>query len=430
MKCFFRSLLFIVSTIFLCCSEDTNLSNSNSVESFPNILLIIADDMGKDATYGFDEGSIKPQTPNINSIKSNGITFNNFWSYPTCSPTRASIITGKYGYRTGVKWAGDILPNNEISLQKYIKQNTGNRYKTALIGKWHLSGNTDFDANDFGIDYYSGILGGAVQNYFQWDLTNDGGTNSQSGYTSKIFSDLAIDWIDDQDQPWFLWLAYNAPHTPFHRPPLIMHSQGQLSNYTQGVDPMPYYLAAVEAMDFQIGRILSSLTQDELENTVIIFMGDNGTPNQVSQLPFRNNSVKGSLYQGGINVPIFISGIGVNRQGDDYNLLTSTDLFSTIAQISGVSTAEIHDSKSFKNLFSSDQGHRNYQYSEMSSPNHDRWAISDGQYKLIIESGGTDEFYDLLADPYENSNLMNEGLSTNQASRKADLEAELLSIRD
>lgn len=430
MKCFFRSLLFIVSTIFLCCSEDTNLHNSNSVESFPNILLIIADDMGKDATYGFDEGSIKPQTPNINSIKSNGITFNNFWSYPTCSPTRASIITGKYGYRTGVKWAGDILPNNEISLQKYIKQNTGNRYKTALIGKWHLSGNTDFDADDFGIDYYSGILGGAVQNYFQWDLTTDGGTNSQSGYTSKIFSDLAIDWIDDQDQPWFLWLAYNAPHTPFHRPPLIMHSQGQLSNYTQGVDPMPYYLAAVEAMDFQIGRILSSITQDELENTVIIFMGDNGTPNQVSQLPFRNNSVKGSLYQGGINVPIFISGSGVNRQGDDYNLLTSTDLFSTIAQISGVSTAEIHDSKSFINLFSSDQEHRNYQYSEMSSPNHDRWAISDGQYKLIIELGGTDEFYDLLADPYENSNLMNEGLSTNQASRKADLEAELISIRD
>ena len=123
-----------------------------------------------------------------------------------------------------------------------------------------------------------------------------------------------------------------------------MHNQGNLPNYAEGMDPMPYYLAAIEAMDFQIGRFLNGLPQQERANTIIIFMGDNGTPNQVAQSPYTNNTVKGSLYQGGINVPLLISGQGVQRTADDYNLINSTDLFSTIAQLAGVSAAEIHDS--------------------------------------------------------------------------------------
>ena len=141
-----KKIIFTYSTFLLFmalslvgCSSDSDNSSNNSVdpivtpESYPNILLIIADDMGKDATFGFSEGILKPQTPHINSIKNSGITFQNFWSYPTCSPTRASIITGKYGYRTGVKWAGDVLPNTETSLQQYIKEETGSRYSSAVI---------------------------------------------------------------------------------------------------------------------------------------------------------------------------------------------------------------------------------------------------------------------------------------------------------
>ena len=120
------------------------------------------------------------------------------------------------------------------------------------------------------------------------------------------------------------------------------------------MDPMPYYLAAIEAMDFQIGRFLNGLSQQERDNTVIIFMGDNGTPNQAGQSPYANNAVKGSLYQGGINVPLFVSGHGVQRIADDFNLINSTDLFSTIAQLTGVSASEIHDSKSFKHLLTAD----------------------------------------------------------------------------
>ena len=429
-------LLFMALSLVGCSSDSDNSSNNSfdpivTPESYPNILLIIADDMGKDATFGFSEGILKPQTPHINSIKNSGITFQNFWSYPTCSPTRASIITGKYGYRTGVKWAGDVLPNTETSLQQYIKEETGSRYSSAVIGKWHLSGNSgSFDPSAFGIDSYAGLLGGGLQNYFQWNLTNDQGTNPQSGYSSKIFTDLAMDWVGAQEQPWFLWLAYNAPHTPFHSPPSIMHNQGELANYSDGMDPMPYYLAAIEAMDFQIGRLLNGLTQEERDNTIILFMGDNGTPNEVGQSPYAGNAVKGSLYQGGINVPLFVSGKGVQRTGNDYNLLTSTDLFSTIAQLAGGSSTEIHDSKSFKELLTINDGQRAFQYSEMESPNASKWAISNGDYKLIVRANGAQELYDLLSDPYESENLIGAALSLEGIDAKTALEAELHVIRN
>jgi arylsulfatase A-like enzyme len=433
----YRAFLLLMALSLIACSSDSGGYSDNSVdpiiapESYPNILLIIADDMGRDATFGFNEGSLKPITPHINSIKNSGITFQNFWSYPTCSPTRASIITGKYGYRTGVKWAGDVLPSTERSLQKYIKEETGSRYNSAVIGKWHLSGNnSSLDRSAFGIDYYAGLMGGGLQNYFQWNLTNDLGTNLQSGYSSKIFTDLAMDWVGAQDQPWFLWLAYNAPHTPFHKPPSIMHNQGELTNYSEGMDPMPYYLAAIEAMDFQIGRLINGLTQEERDNTIILFMGDNGTPNEVGQSPYPDNAVKGSLYQGGINVPLFVSGKGVQRTGNDYNLLTSTDLFSTIAQLAGVDSDEIHDSKSFMNLLTTDDGQRAFQYSEMESPNASKWAISNGDYKLIVRANGAQELYDLVSDPYESENLIGAALSLEAIDAKTALEAELHVIRN
>ena len=121
----------------LSCNEEVGITGvSNPTANTPNILLIIADDLGKDAIRGFSEGSIKPNTPNIDAIRNTGLSFTNFWVYPTCSPTRASILTGKYGYRTNVKWAGDELDFSETSLQKYINDQTNNNYSTALVGKW------------------------------------------------------------------------------------------------------------------------------------------------------------------------------------------------------------------------------------------------------------------------------------------------------
>ncbi|WP_149272998.1 sulfatase-like hydrolase/transferase [Pareuzebyella sediminis] len=412
-------------------TNEETIDTPNSTSSSPNILFIIADDLGKDAINGFTEGSIKPNTPNIDAIRTDGISFQNFWTNPTCTPTRASILTGKYGYRTNVKGAGDILAQSEISLQQYISENTNDAYSSAVVGKWHLAGNdSNVNPEDFGIDYYAGLIRGAVDDYYRWQLTEDGTSSLQTEYTTEVFTDLAINWVNEQSKPWFLWLAYNAPHAPFHIPPSNMHSQGNLPEYSDNLDPLPYYMAAIEAMDFQIGRFLDAIPLEEKENLVIIFIGDNGTPNQVAQSPYSSNKVKNTLYQGGVNVPMFVSGSSVSRIGTDHNLITSTDLFATIAEITGIPTREIHDSKSFKGLLTIDTPTREFQYSEMNNGLTDEWTASNGVYKFIIDSSGDEQLYNLMGDSYEENNLLNGTLSSTEQDAKTLLEAELSAIRD
>ena len=425
-------LLVTLFTIISCNKSEDSNEIVDLIQS-PNILFIIADDLGKDAINGFTEGNIKPLTPNIDAIRNNGISFSNFWANPTCTPTRASIITGKYGYRTGVKAVGDELSILETTLQKYISTQTNNKYATAIVGKWHLSGNNSaINPETFGIDYYAGLIRGAVNDYYKWQLNEDSTTTQVTDYITETFTDLSIDWINQQSKPWFMWLAYNAPHTPFHIPPSNMHSQGNIPAYNNGVDPIPYYMAAIEAMDFQIGRLLDAIPEVERNNTIIIFIGDNGTPNQVAQNPYSSATVKNTLYQGGVNVPMFISGNTVSRLGTDNNLINSTDLFATIAEIAGISVNEIHDSKSFKPLLTSNNNNtiRDYQYSEMDNGTTDRWTISNGEYKLIVSAVGMDEMYHLVVDPYENNNLLNGTLSTIQQNAKSELESELINIRN
>jgi arylsulfatase A-like enzyme len=428
--------LFAISlfTFFGCTKNEVSQVDDETITpSSPNILLIIADDLGKDATTSFSEGILKPNTPNINNFINSGITFNNCWVYPTCSPTRASIITGKYGYRTGVKWANDELHSSETILQKYIKEETNDSYATAIIGKWHLSGNglNPLNPENFGMDYYTGLIGGGVQSYYQWRLTNNQEVTTETDYITEKFTDLSIDWITAQNKPWFLWLAYTAPHTPFHTPPSNMHSQGNLPDYVNGIDALPYYLAAIEAMDYQIGRLLENIPENERENTIVLFIGDNGTPNQVAQFPYSSTTAKGSLYQGGINTPLIVFGTGIDRFGaTDDNLITSTDLYATIAELSGVTLPNIHDSKSFKPLFSSVGSHRDFQYAEKDDGINDIWVLSDGRYKLFTDSDGHQEMYHLETDPYETNNLLNGTLDSTQQEIKETLENELAQIRN
>lgn len=424
--------LFLMLAVMISCNNDDNISiPPNEISDAPNILLIIADDLGKDAINGFTEGSIKPNTPNIDAFRDNGLTFSNLWVNPTCTPTRASIITGKYGYRTGIKAVGDELSTSEQTLQQYISETTDDKYASAIIGKWHLSGSdATVNPESFGIDYYAGLIRGAVQDYYLWQLSENGSSSSQTDYITETFTDLAIDWVEEQSKPWFLWLAYNAPHTPFHVPPSEMHSQGDLPAYVDGLDPMPYYMAAIEAMDFQIGRLLDRMSAEERANTVIIFIGDNGTPIPVAQNPYSGSTVKGTLYQGGINTPMFISGQGVTRTGLDDNLINGTDLFATIAEIAGNSTTQIHDSNSFKTLLSSASSIRDFQYSEIIDNTKDEWAISNGNYKLIVKSNGEKQLYNLANDPYEGTNLLLETLSDEAQNAQSQLESELENIRN
>ena len=347
--------LFLISFSFLIiigCKKDSKVTPIDCGEitaNKPNILLIIADDMGLDACPGYNVGSSKPTMPNLQQLINSGVRYNNFWSYPVCTPTRSSILTGKYGFRTNVLKVDDVLSTTETPLQSYLDNNTGNAYAHAVIGKWHLS-RTASHPTDMGVGYYAGLLTGGASSYTNWRLTENGITSISTEYITSKITDLAIDWKTSQTKPWFLWLAYTAPHTPFHLPPDSLHSQGILPTDSSSIaaNPLPYYLAMMEAMDHEIGRLFNSMSQAERDNTVIIFIGDNGSPGEVVQ-QYPSVRAKGSVFQGGVNVPMIVSGYGVNRAGQtDDALLNTTDLFATITDIAGTGTTDIHDSKSFK----------------------------------------------------------------------------------
>ena len=425
--------LFLLPLLFIGCRDDDDPTGVVDTDR-PNILFIIADDMGLDATNGYPEGNQKPTTPHLDELMNSGLKFTNLWVNPICSPTRSSIITGKYGYTTDVLTAGDDLSSAHQVLQAYINEQTGNKYATAVIGKWHLAQSSSFNPETLGIDYYAGLLKGSAASYTSWKYTNDGITSIETEYATKKFTDLAIDWVSEQDKPWFLWLAYNAPHFPLHLPPNEMHSQGVLPTDEASINdnPLPYFLAAIEAMDYQIGRLLDGISQAELDNTIIIFIGDNGSPGKVAQFPFSVTKAKGSVYQGGVNVPMFVTGATVTRTGTEDALLNGTDLFATISNTAGVDIESINDSKNFSSLFkTSNPDFRDYIYAEIKDDENDinRWCIRNAAFKLIQLSDGSQEFYNIISDPYEMDNLLDGSLNNNQLTNKESLEAAAAEIR-
>ena len=424
-------VLFFFCFFMLSCSSpvETPIDSGGVNFTKPNILLVIADDMGKDATPNFSEGTIKPNMPTLQSLIDSGITFDNLWSYPVCTPTRASILTGKYGVNTNMLEVGDPISTAETSLQSYINSNTNNDYATAIIGKWHLSNNAS-DPVTMGIDYFAGILSGGVPDYYNWTFNENGATSNSTTYTTTKLTDTAIDWVDDQTKPWFLWMAYNAPHKPFHLAPTDLHSQGNLPTDEASINanPIPYYMSAIEAIDSELGRFLSSLSSEERANTVIIFIGDNGTPVKVAQNPYSRLTVKGTLYQGGVNVPMIVSGVDVNRVGEREDALIHTaDLFTTITNITGVSASEIHNSKSFyPKLSSAANDDRTFVYTEKA----DGYTIRNAAYKLMKFDNGDEELYNLVLDPYENNNLIGTTLSAEATNEKSNLISEAIAIRN
>ncbi|TLX72814.1 sulfatase [Labilibacter sediminis] len=430
--------LFLISLIVLIsCTKETDIKVEDSETSKnPNILLIIADDMGLDACPRYDIGTIKPHMPNLEKLMSNGIRFNNLWSAPVCTPTRATIITGKYGFNTSVMKVDDVLAESETSLQKYIDTNTGGKYSNAVIGKWHLSRDEEHPLN-LGIDYYAGSLNGGLPSYFEYQLIENRQSKTCLEYATSKYTDLAIDWIANQTDPWFLWLAYNAPHSPFHLPPDNLHFQGSLPTDQASIDadPLPYYMAMIEAMDTEIGRLLGSLSQEEIDNTIIIFIGDNGTPGKVAQ-EHHSRRAKGSIYQGGINVPMIISGKGVSRINETEDaLINTTDLFATIAEIADNKTTKIHDSYSFKGLLSDNNApKREYAYSEIGYETEpSTYAIRNATHKYILFNDGSEALYNLQSTFIDKINLLSENqlpLSPNNEAINDDLMVKAKEIRN
>jgi len=387
-------------------SAMTGVITNNESNNKPNVLLIIADDQGVDASAQYSFSTDLPNTPTINLLAEQGLIFDNAWATPACTTTRGTLITGQHGINSGINYVPVSMDSETMTLQRYLKSFSENEdYKTAVVGKWHLDGNNPDLSHpiDSGADYYAGTITGTLSDYYEWELTENGASSVSSEYHTTKITDLAIDWLNEQneqDTPWFMWLAYVAPHSPFHLPPNDLHSRDHLTGTDINTNKREYYLAAIEAMDSEIGRLLDSLPEDERDNTLIIYIGDNGTPAGVIDTSVYNRThSKGSLFEGGIRVPMVVSGKGVTRQNVRESALVNTsDFYATISHFIGSTVTQLNDSYSFLDLLSeSGNGLRNYNYSEFESSDVTGWTVRNQDHKLIEYEDGSQALY-LLND--------------------------------
>lgn len=390
----------------------------------PNILLVIADDMGIDAMNGYDIGNIKPNTPHLDSLRSEGVTFTNAWSSPVCTPSRAGIMSGMYGSKTGVKTAPGNLDTSFVSIFKALKAIDPN-YKAGVSGKWHISKPVNVQHPFYhGADHYMGVIEGAVTAYDDWEKTEGGNTATSNDYVTTSFTNDAINWIDNQSDPWFMWLAHVAPHTPIHLPPAHMYTQPSTNAQIKK------YMAMIESLDYEIGNLLDGLTAAEKANTTIIFIGDNGSPDNLLQ-DYPSGHGKETLYEGGIRVPMVVSGYGVTRSGEiEHAMVNIIDIYATALELAGEDLpGGIYNSLSFRHLLNNTEGPtREYNMSELDTNNNSitvqGFAIRNSTFKLIEYHDGTQEMYNLLNDTLETNDLLLGTLTPTQENVKARLEAE------
>lgn len=400
-----------------------------------NVLLIIADDLGIDSLTNFNDNvaASLPPTPTINALCASGISFTSFYAYPTCSPSRSAIMTGRYGFRTGVLQPtvpGSVLVANEYTLPEALRDAGVVSNRLASIGKWHLGGNSSAPNTIGGWTHFSGTPGGGVSSYTNWSKVVNG-TNmpNHTVYATSDNVDDAVSWIGSQGtNAWFLWIGFNAGHTPFHKPPVDLHDYDALSGIQTNIDanPRPYFEAMIQAMDTEIGRLLGAIDTNE---TTIIFVGDNGTAGNVIQLPFRRQRSKGSLYEGGVRVPMIVTGAAISNgvAGTTYDEpLHIVDLYATILDMFDIVARDqvpeelVLDSRSFMPVLCGDSYTRDAmevttEADDNGMPNsRPGRAIVDGTYKYIAFQDGTSEFYNVDTDISENNNLLEGVLDTNQ----------------
>ena len=399
-----------------------------SQQQSPNILLIIADDMGIDSTPGFGITNDLPVTPTLDSFRNKGLSFTNCWAAPQCSPTRAAIISGKYGIKTGVFRPPIILDTSHTSLFTKIQEQSITDYSMGLIGKWHLGGNDTSNYShpkDSGVPFYEGVFTSQVDDYYDWTKVNSEGNEEQiKEYATTHFTNSAISWIDNQTKPWFLWLAHVAPHAPFQTPPEGTYTTEPTNNRTT-------YLSMIENLDYETNRLISSMDDETLENTVIIFIGDNGTPGQANNY-WPSGHAKSSIYEGGIRVPLIITGKSVDRVNEvETSLVQAADLHATILELAGVqllggteNSLSLKPALSFENQIS-----KQINYTDYESSNTELWATRNETYKLIEDENGREEFYNIITDIKEETNLI-DNLTTEQETIKTMLQQEAQTIRN
>ena len=461
----------------------------------PNVLLIIGDDMGVETLKSFGVGANPPATPTLDQLAADGVHFNNFWAQPVCSPTRATLLTGRYGFRTGVgrptgdgEYAGTMPPTppkpegapaegrggppgaggerrrnggeaprraqglppggpglrlEEFTLPKAFAAHPELGYGTAAIGKWHLADRNNGWAkhpNLTGFEYFAGLVRGFPEGYFAWIKDINGELSGRTGYAPDDKIDDAISWIHERgDRPWFLWLAFNLPHQPLHLPPERVWVTDHSAVDPQAdpdADPRTHFAAMIEALDTEIGRLLESLEPSVRENTYIIFMGDNGSTRQTVSAPFASNHAKGTVYEGGVNVPLIVVGPGVAENRASDALVNSVDMFTTIMELAGIDPRavvpddDVIDAVSFAPYLAQPDkpSLRKWIYADtfraQDGVEGGQYAIRGERYKLLVRNG-QEELYDLANDRSEQHDLLTGTLTPQQQAARNALRAEV-----
>ena len=409
----FATSLALLSTI------DTVRAEHNK----PNIVYILADDLGwKDV--GFHGSDIK--TPNLDKLAANGARLEQFYVQPMCTPTRAALMTGRYPIRYGLQTF--VIPSSGIYglatdewlLPQALKE-AG--YKTAIIGKWHL-GHADrkYWPRQRGFDHQYGPLIGELD-YFTHeqhgvvDWYRDNKLLKEKGYTTALLGDDAVKFIGDAPTPFFIYLAFNAPHTPYQAP------QEYLDQYSNIADPSRRaYAAAITAMDDQIGRVVDAVDKRKLrDNTLIIFHSDNGgTKNTMFageqdmskvKIPCDNGphrDGKGTLYEGGTRVCALANWPGHIKPGSTVDeMIHVVDMYPTLANLAGASTAKCKPLDGMDVWQTISEGRPSPRTEIVYNVEPFRGAVRQGNWKLLWRTPlpSSIELYDIIQDPLEKNNL-------------------------
>jgi arylsulfatase B len=424
------ALVLLASGISGCSESRDEPANRRDVSGRPpNVLLVIADDVGRDLLPVYGLSPDAPPTPTIDQLAQDGVRFANAYSFPWCSPTRAGILTGMYpprhfgiGRAIRVERDSEVsLPTDAMTLPRALDRSTQWEWSHALVGKWHLTKMADGAVDAplrHGFQRFRGSIAnlyanhaydGNEQNYYDWERVDGGGVERTSTYATTQTVDDALAVIGEMKPPWFLWLAFQTAHDPYDAPPDDLHGYGDLS----GAPVAVRYRAMVEALDRELGRLLSSMEPETRRNTLVIFIGDNGSDPEALTGGLEGLHAKPTLFELGVHVPLIVSGEHVAQPGRVFDGLVHTnDIFASVLEIGDVlatqSPSEL-DSISFvpallDPLVSSA---REVVYSETYAPNgpgpyqHRARMLRDERFKLIEHANGSASFFDLRGQSVE-----------------------------
>ncbi len=418
-------ILIFLSIIFL-------VSSSNAQR---NVIIIIADDLSPDFFGFYENHGDTVDVPNLRSLLNRGVRFKNLSSNPVCSATRSTILTGRYGFRTGVGGivgglgGSNQLDTSEITIPKLLEIYNPNLSK-ADIGKWHLHLPNPPSRltypNLMGYDHFEGPFIGQLPSFTNWTKYTNGVSSIVTNYATSENVNNAVTWIKSlNSNPFFLWLAFNAPHEPLHLPPAGLHTYTSLSGTQVSINqnPKTYFKAMIQAMDHEMGRLFDSLqVLNKFDSTDIIFIGDNGSTARTAQTTDTSHA-KGTIYEYGVNVPMIISGPSVSNPGRVSDALVNTvDIFATVLELFGNNSWQNQinsnvdiDSRSMMPIILNQSNQiRNWSFSEifkLTTDSSDGKAIKNSDYKLIRFDYGREEFYHITLDPAESDNLLNRTLN-------------------